>query len=56
MLKSELLQTYRCFSKQQTVRTSATVRTPKEQSHTQSDNVMCFVNNFFIITISTSNR
>ncbi|KAJ0580440.1 putative Ulp1 protease family catalytic domain, papain-like cysteine peptidase superfamily [Helianthus annuus] len=46
MLKSELLQTYRCSPKQQTVRTPTTIRTPKEESHTQSDNAVAdsFIN------------
>ncbi|MFS7912700.1 hypothetical protein Hanom_Chr02g00133001 [Helianthus anomalus] len=42
MLKSEVLHTYRSTPKEQPVGTPVNVRTPKEQSHTQSDNVTCF--------------
>ncbi|MFS7907914.1 hypothetical protein Hanom_Chr01g00077091 [Helianthus anomalus] len=43
MVMSQFAQTYRWSPKQKTVRTPTTVQTPKEQAHTQSDNVMCFV-------------
>uniref|UniRef100_A0A251US11 Uncharacterized protein n=1 Tax=Helianthus annuus TaxID=4232 RepID=A0A251US11_HELAN len=39
MFMGEFSQSYRCSPKQKTVRTPVTVRTPKEEAHTQSDNV-----------------
>ncbi|KAJ0882294.1 hypothetical protein HanPSC8_Chr10g0407991 [Helianthus annuus] len=46
MFMGEFSQSYRCSPKQKTVRTPVTVRTPKEEAHTQSDNVrLIFYNN-----------
>ncbi|KAF5776603.1 putative Ulp1 protease family catalytic domain, papain-like cysteine peptidase superfamily [Helianthus annuus] len=46
MFMGEFSQSYRCSPKQKTVRTPVTVRTPKEEAHTQSDNAVAdsFIN------------
>ncbi|KAF5758409.1 hypothetical protein HanRHA438_Chr16g0741261 [Helianthus annuus] len=55
VIMSEVMEAYRSTPKEQPVRTPVNVPTPKEQSHTQSDNVTFFVKYFFIIIISTNN-